>query len=296
MLGALLWLGCGRGMHAIGRSLKMPCALRRHFARSRKLSVPSIEESFSDNGPAYVPRTGWPAWAVLPAGVAIFAVASAVGLVASVAVGALISQGAEGPMPVEAPLEVITAWLAGLQIGLVGLTILAAGFFSSNRWETLALRPPRGGWGVLLWALVPMFLVTGAWTALVMWWRPEVVIGDLKVFKELLTGDTALMALLVIGVGAPLSEELLFRGFLFSGLAKSRLGLVGTGILTAVLWTALHFGYSLFGLIEVLGIGLYFSWLLVRTGSVWVTIFCHAAYNTVVGLVLYFVTLPVLPG
>ena len=110
---------------------------------------------------------------------------------------------------------------------------------------------------------------------------------DLKVFKEMLSGNTALLALLVIGVGAPLSEELLFRGFLFSGLAKSRLGLIGTSILTAVLWTALHFGYSVFGLIEVLAIGLYFSWLLVKTGSLWVTIFCHAVYNTVVGLVLY---------
>ena len=55
----------------------------------------------------------------------------------------------------------------------------------------------------------------------------------------------------------------MFRGFLFSGLAKSRLGLIGTGVLTAVLWTALHIGYSIFGLLEVLAIGLYFSWLLV---------------------------------
>lgn len=196
----------------------------------------------------------------------------------------------------EAPLEVVTAWLAGLQVGLVALTVLAAGFFSSNRAEMLALRTPRGGWGVLGWALVPMFVLTGAWTALLMWWRPEVVVGDLRVFKEMLNGDTALMALLVIGIGAPLSEELLFRGFLFAGLAKSRLGLAGTGILTAILWTALHAGYSLFGLIEVLAIGLYFSWLLVRTGSVWVTIFCHAVYNTAVGLALYFISLPPPPA
>ncbi len=72
--------------------------------------------------------------------------------------------------------------------------------------------------------------------------------------------------------------------------------LLGTGILTAVLWTGLHYGYSVFGLIEVLGIGLYFSWLLVRTGSLWVTIFCHAVYNTVVGLALYFVSLPAPPA
>ncbi|KAB2938735.1 MAG: CPBP family intramembrane metalloprotease [Hyphomicrobium sp.] len=259
---------------------------------SRKLTVPSIEASTTELGPAYVPRTGWPTWAVLPAGVAIFAISAVVGLAVSIVVSALLAQGGVEATSPQAPLQVVTAWLAGLQVGLIVLTIVAAGFFSSNRAETLALRPPRGGWRVLGLALIPMFALTGAWTALLLWWRPEVVIGDLRVFKELLQGDAALMALLVIGLGAPLSEELLFRGFLFSGLAKSRLGVAGTGVLTAVLWTALHFGYSVFGLIEVLAIGLYFSWLLVRTGSVWVTIFCHAVYNTAVGVVLYFVTLP----
>lgn len=230
---------------------------------------------------------------MLPAGAVIFAGATLVGLVVSIIVVATMGSATTGS--VEPPLQVVTSWLAGLQIGLILLTILAAGFFGSNRWEMLALRRPRGGWLAMVLALFPMFAVTGIWTALLMWWKPEVVIGDLRVFKELLQGSTAIPALLVIGIGAPLSEELLFRGFLFSGLAKSRLGLTGTAVLTAVLWTALHLGYSIFGLLEVLFIGLYFSWLLVRTGSVWVTIFCHAVYNTVIGVVLYFITLPPLP-
>jgi membrane protease YdiL (CAAX protease family) len=243
--------------------------------------------------PAYVPRTGWPAWAVLPGAAVIFAIAAVFGIIASIAVVALMGEAAT--QVAEPPLQVVTAWLAGLQIGVIVFTIIAAGFFGSNRWETLALRPPRGGWLVMVLALIPLFAVTGIWTALLMWWKPEVVIGDLKVFKELLQGSTAIPALLVIGIGAPLSEELLFRGFLFSGLAKSRLGLIGTGVLTAALWTGLHYGYSVFGLIEVMFIGLYFSWLLVRTGSVWVTIFCHAVYNTIIGVILYFITLPPLP-
>jgi len=233
---------------------------------------------------------------VLPATLAIFAGGAVVGIVFSVIVGAVVSAGATGPLPETAPVEVVVARMVGLQVGVVLLTIFAAGLFASNRWETLALRRPKQGWGVLAWAPIPMFLATGAWTAFLMWWRPEVVVDDLKVFKDMLTGHTALAALAVIGIGAPLSEELLFRGFLFSGLAKSRLRILGTALLTAALWTALHYGYSLFGLIEVFAIGLYFSWLLVRTGSTWVTIFCHAVYNTVVGLVLYSVTLPVPAG
>jgi hypothetical protein len=284
-------------MHDISSQFLRPCGGARSFRReSATLTVPSIEGSSPANTPAYVPQTGWPAWAVLPAGLAIFVGASALALAASMAISTVTGEGAGLDPTGAGQAEAVISWLGGLQIGLVILTILAAGFFSSNRWETLALRKPHRGWSVMFWALVPMFLVTGVWTALIAWWRPDIVIADLKVFKEMLSGNTALLALLVIGVGAPLSEELLFRGFLFSGLAKSRLGLIGTSILTAVLWTALHFGYSVFGLIEVLAIGLYFSWLLVKTGSLWVTIFCHAVYNTVVGLVLYSINLPTVGG
>lgn len=192
-------------------------------------------------------------------------------------------------------MKVSVGGFLGFQIGLVLATILAAGFFSSNRSEMLALRPPRGGWKMLVLSLVPMLVLTGCWTALLAWLVPEVVAADLEPFKQML-GAAGIVTLLVIAVGAPLSEELLFRGFLFSGLSKSRLGLWGTAILTSLAWTALHAGYSIFGLLEVLMIGLYFSWLLIRTGSLWVTIFCHAVYNTVVGLALYFVPLPTLPG
>jgi membrane protease YdiL (CAAX protease family) len=256
-----------------------------------QLTVPSIDATAAEYPPAYVPRSGWPAWAVLPAGVVIFAVAAALGALGSFAAAVLISMGPSLPAA-ELPASVIVAGLTAQQIGMILLTVLFAGFFATKRADALALQPPRGGWGVLPLALIPLFGLTGVWTALLMWWQPDVVIGDLRMFANLLQGEMGILALIAIGIGAPLSEELLFRGFLFSGLAKSRLGLLGTGILTAVLWTTLHFGYSIFGLIEVLAIGLYFAWLLVRTGSLWVPMFCHAVYNTVIGLVLYFVTLP----
>ena len=229
---------------------------------------------------------------MLPAGVLIFAIAAVFGVVGSFAAAVYVSMTGPGLPPAVVPHGVIMAGLGAQQIGVIVLTILFAGFFASNRAETLALRAPRGGWGLLVLSFVPLFAMTGAWSAFMWWWRPEVALGDLRIFSDLLHGETGILALLAIAVGAPLSEELLFRGFLFSGLAKSRLGLIGTGILTAVLWTALHAGYSIFGLIEVFDIGLYFSWLLVRTGSLWAPIFCHAVYNTVIALVLYFVTLP----
>jgi membrane protease YdiL (CAAX protease family) len=230
---------------------------------------------------------------VLPAAVVMGLLSIAISIGASLAVVFLSGQAETGwEAALMSPLPLAVGLLAG-QIPLILLTWGAAGFYSSDRSEMLALRPPRGGWKVAFLALIPLFVITGAWTALVAAWKPEIVVGDLRLIGDLIQNQPVL-ALLAIGIGAPLSEELLFRGFLFSGLAKSRLGLWGAAGITSALWTAIH-GYSLFGLIEVLAIGLYFSWLLVRTGSVWVTIFCHAVYNTVIGVALYFITLPSLP-
>jgi membrane protease YdiL (CAAX protease family) len=248
-------------------------------------------------GPAaYVPRTGWPPWAVLPAALVIFALAVLTGALATVLFGALggaPAPAAPGPAHQQLMIE-LAAWISGLQVGLIVLTAAAAGLYSSDRRAALALARPAGGWRVLPLALLPLFIGTALWTGLLLLWNPAIVVHDLRPFQELLRSDALVVVLLVISIGAPLSEELLFRGFIFSGLAKSRLGVLGTSLLTALLWTSLHLGYSIFGLVEVLSIGLYLSWLLVRTGSLWVTIFCHAVYNTVVALSLLFVTLP--PG
>jgi membrane protease YdiL (CAAX protease family) len=115
--------------------------------------------------------------------------------------------------------------------------------------------------------------------------------SDLRPFVRLF-GDRWLLALLVVGVGAPLSEELLFRGYLLSALARSRLGFWGGAVLSTALWTALHAGYSAVGIAEVFMIGIFFSWLLWRTGSLRVAIFCHALYNSLIVVVLRYVPLP----
>ena len=79
---------------------------------------------------------------------------------------------------------------------------------------------------------------------------------------------------------------------LLGALAKSRLGFWGAALVTSLLWTGQHFGYSLVGLAQVLAIGLLLSWFLWRTGSLRVTIFCHGLYNLVIALGLRLMELP----
>jgi membrane protease YdiL (CAAX protease family) len=83
---------------------------------------------------------------------------------------------------------------------------------------------------------------------------------------------------LAVIVGAPLAEELLFRGFLLPALTKTRRGFWGAAVVTTIGWTALHF-YSIAGLIEVFMIGVYFAWLVRRYGTLWLPMALHALYN-----------------
>jgi membrane protease YdiL (CAAX protease family) len=93
------------------------------------------------------------------------------------------------------------------------------------------------------------------------------------------------LAIPAIIFGAPLAEEVTFRGPLFSALVKSPVGKIGAVVITAALWAVAH-GLSapplIVGLLFLMGIAL--GILLLRFGSLWVTIACHSAWNLMTAL------------
>lgn len=93
-------------------------------------------------------------------------------------------------------------------------------------------------------------------------------------------GSPALLFIALV-LFAPLFEEALFRGFLFRGWSRSRMGVSGTIALTAALWAALHLQYDGF---EVGGLFLYGALLGTarqHTGSLLVPLLLHALTNAV---------------
>jgi membrane protease YdiL (CAAX protease family) len=80
-------------------------------------------------------------------------------------------------------------------------------------------------------------------------------------------------------VAAPVGEEITFRGFLFRGLAASRLGVSGAILLSALTFAALHAQYDWFEVLQVFWIGALFGWLRWRSGSTTLTILLHMATN-----------------
>jgi uncharacterized protein len=96
-----------------------------------------------------------------------------------------------------------------------------------------------------------------------------------------------LMVLPSVILGAPLAEELIFRGQIFTALSQTRIGFIGATLLTSVAWSLLHYSgnWVLVGLIFLMGLVL--GWLLYRFGSLWVTMICHAVWNMSTSLVIF---------
>ena len=59
-------------------------------------------------------------------------------------------------------------------------------------------------------------------------------------------------------------------------------------LVTTLFWTSLHATYSPYGLALLVIIGLYLCWLRETSGSLWLPIAAHAAYNGLIVLALAF--------
>ncbi len=86
---------------------------------------------------------------------------------------------------------------------------------------------------------------------------------------------------IAVCMAGPFFEELFFRGFLIRGWEKSRLGPVGTVILTSLIWTGIHLQYGLYELVQVFILGLMFGFIRVKTGSTTPAFACHVFANIV---------------
>jgi len=82
-------------------------------------------------------------------------------------------------------------------------------------------------------------------------------------------------------IAAPIMEEIVFRGFLYRGLSATRLGVVGTILITSVVWALIHIEKSPAAMFDTAVHGVIWGWLRWYTGSTWVTIGAHTANNAI---------------
>ena len=185
------------------------------------------------------------------------------------------------------PVALNTLALAVLQIVVVVLTlVLARSRGPLNRTANLAA-PASGAPAEIAKIVVVMTVVLGLYTLAAFTLVPDLIKKDLAAFRPMVASDYWPLAVAVVVIGAPVSEELLFRGYLMRALGDAGIGFVAAAIAATLIWTGLHYGYSMVGLFQVFLAGLLLSWALYRTGSVLVAIGLHATYNAAALAVLY---------
>jgi uncharacterized protein len=222
------------------------------------------------------PNTGWPPWtapAALVGGIALALVGGLLVDVPALALGAKITSS-------HTPGGVTIADTVVQDVGFV----LAAVFFAQmggravSAWQ-FGLRRPGDGWrraiGLVLALLLSFIVLSAIWGALV---EPE----KEKLLESLGSNEGTALLLLSAAltcVVAPICEEFLFRGYIFTALRNWR------GTLPAALFTGLVFGSVHYGSapaldlvpLGVLGFGLC---LLYRyTGSLYPCIVAHSLNN-----------------
>jgi membrane protease YdiL (CAAX protease family) len=222
----------------------------------------------------------WKFWGTVLWGLFIFA-GMFVGQ-AAVIVYFLLRQ--QGPIDLVAMTHFVSG---GLTISLSVITglpaVLLAAWVATHFSRTpfvdyLALR--WTSWQNFLIGAVSLAVLVGGWDLLSRALGREVQPGFMGEVLKSAQADGALWVLVIaFCVAAPISEEVLARGFLYRGWSESRLGVVGAIILSSMAWTAMHLQYDWFFFGEVFCIGLLLGYLRYRSNSTWLTIVIHGLNN-----------------
>jgi uncharacterized protein len=97
-------------------------------------------------------------------------------------------------------------------------------------------------------------------------------------------GATKVLLWIALYVGAPVTEELFFRGFLFVGIQRSRLGGIGAIAITTAIFAMIHVQYDLQGLLMVSAAGVFFGLVRHKTNSLPLCMALHSLMNVIATL------------
>jgi uncharacterized protein len=166
------------------------------------------------------------------------------------------------------------------QVAVVGI-IVALVVRGTRGWtvlDYLALGRPQLRHVVLSVGGITLF-----WVAIVLTWR----FGGIEqsdswmsaTYQRAVAGHYLPLLWLSTALGAPVAEEILFRGFIYRGLSQTRLRALGAVLLTSATFAVIHQQYQVDGVAAIFLLGLLLGWLRKRTGSTIVPMFVHAIHN-----------------
>ncbi|MGY8682512.1 CPBP family intramembrane glutamic endopeptidase [Bradyrhizobium sp. UFLA05-153] len=175
------------------------------------------------------------------------------------------------------PQALALSVIAGLPTTLAAVW-LAIRLKGASFADYLALRWPS--WLQILLGVVGLVLIVVIWETMSRTLGREATPGFMTdLLKSGRDKGAATMLVLSFSIAAPMSEEVIARGFLYRGWSESFLRVPGAIILSSLVWTAVHLQYDMYFLAEVFSIGLWFGYMRYRGNSLWLTIVLHALNN-----------------
>ncbi len=190
------------------------------------------------------------------------------------------------------PLTAVKILAGSLVFVMLAAVIPLVLFWRSNLHEFFGLR--WEGWKAVFW-IMPAFVISMFALNMVMmiagWpdWVKATFGGEGQKTVQLLreTGDAGVIWAMAFSavIVAPVVEEVIFRGYLYP-VVKRYTERWFAALFTGLLFGVIHFNLLSLPTLVVLGVVLVVLYEV--TGSLWVTIACHASFNgTTVGLMLW---------
>ncbi len=194
------------------------------------------------------------------------------------------SRGAPLPEPPQlladqASLQVLLAVTAVSQAVVIAIVGIATRLTPRELARELGLhRPHLAGLWLPLLAVFASYLLTFAWVALVErlgigWLEPQSTV-PIEITRDPLTLSIAAAVTLV---GAPVTEELFFRGLIFGGF--SRWGFLPAAAISGLLFSLVHFDPG--SVVPFFAIAIILAWLYHRSRTLWHPILFHLIFNAV---------------
>jgi membrane protease YdiL (CAAX protease family) len=237
--------------------------------------APAVEPPPVD--PVRSPDTDWPPWSALLALVLGLVLAAVGGLAVdlpALAFGVDLTSSHTPP-----GLAIANTVVQDIAFVLVAVYCARLGGRSVRAWQ-LGLRRPGVGWASaarLIVLLVVVFVV------LSVIWSEVLNPTKEKLLEQLGTNNGTVLLLLSAGltcVIAPICEELLFRGYIFTALRNWR-GTLPAALITGVLFGGVHVGSApALDLVPLAALGFGLCLLYRCTGSLYPSIVAHSLNNS----------------
>lgn len=242
-----------------------------------------LGESFAAESPSGDPRRspdmGWSPWTALLALVGGLVLAAVLGLIvdlpATLLFGVSITKNHTPPgiELTDTIVQDVAFVLAAVYSAHIGGRVVRA-------WQ-FGLRPPGMGWrragGLVVLLLVAFIALSAIWAAV---FKPE----EEALLKQLGANETTSLLLLSAAltcVVAPICEEFLFRGYIFTALRSWR-GTWPAAVITGLIFGAVHAGSApALDLVPLAGLGFGLCLLYRYSGSLYPCIAAHSLNNSI---------------